>query len=153
MSSRSRIFRAVVASVLLLTFAFGTVVADRGLRQVNSRRAPLRAYNGATPQQYDTLAVSSGERVELMHFTTYADDSAQASGILTIWFTGLSSGTTYLKLNGPAFTANEIRTTVWDGPFVFPTGESILVYYNITGATPATIDTLIAQSTYKLERP
>lgn len=145
-----------VAIAVLFTFVASLAsvcFGDRGLRQINSRRTPLRAYVGATVQQYDTLAVSTGERVELYHFSTYADDSAQASGILTVWFTGLSSGTTYLKLVGPAFTANELRTTVWDGPFVFPTSENILVYYNITGATPATLDTLIAQATYKLERP
>jgi len=143
---------AAISLLAVLSLLVGSAMADRGLRSVSSRRAPIRAYVGATPQQYDTLAASTGERVELQRFIAYADDSAQAP-VLTIWFTGLSSGTTYLKLNGAAFTANEVRTTTWEGPFVFPTGESILVYYNLTAATPGTLDTLIAQSVYKLERP
>ena len=137
-------------ALLGITMAFwGTALGERGYRTMTSRRAPIRAYVGATAQQYDTLFMAgSNDRTELWKFAAYMDDSAQA-GTMTFWFIGQTSGTQFLKLNGAAFSANEIRTATWDGPFIFPAGENILVYYNITGATPGTLDTLIVTAAYK----
>lgn len=132
---------------LVATSAF----ADRKLITKSSTRAAIRGYVGATPLQYDTMAVSSGERVELDNFQVYADDSAQTPQ-LTIWFVSSISKTAYLKLTD-TYTANQIKTTLWSGPFVFPKDSTILVYYNLTAATPGTLDTLICNSTYRLERP
>lgn len=141
---------AGVCLVGLLTLIAGACFGERGYRTMTSRRTALRSYVGATPQQYDTLFMAgSNDRTELWKFAAYMDDSAQANGILTFWFIGQTSGTTFLKLHGAAFTANELRTTTWDGPFVFPAGENILIYYNITAATPATLDTIFVQATYK----
>jgi hypothetical protein len=118
---------------------------------VQSRRAPIRAYNGATVQQYDTMAVGNDERVELLSFQAYADDSAQTP-TLTAWFVSANSKTVYMKLSTDPFTANQIKTFTWQGPWTFPKDSTILIYYNITGATPGTLDTLIVNGTYRLQK-
>lgn len=141
----------VVIGLLFSVFVTGVATANRKLITKSSARASIRGYVGATPQQYDTMAASSGERVELDNFQVYVDDSAQTP-TLTVWFMSLNSKTVYLKLTD-SYTANQIKTTLWPGPWVFPKDSTILVYYNLTGATPGTLDTLICNSTYMLERP
>lgn len=146
--------KKAVAWFMVASFLVGVAAlafADRGLVALRTTRTPIRAYVGATPQQYDTLAVSSGERVELQSFNVFADDSAQAP---TLWITFMSSNskTPYLRLQ-QAYTANQVLVTNWTGTWVFPKDSTILVYYNLLGATPGTLDTLMVNATYRLERP
>lgn len=146
-----RIVAWAVIAVLTSLLAVGVAQADRKLITKSSSRAAIRGYVGATPLQYDTMGVASGERVELDNFLVYADDSAQTP-TLTVWFVSSNSKTVYLKLTD-SYTANQIKSTLWSGPFAFPKDSTILMYYNLTGATPGTLDTLICNSTYRLERP
>ncbi|HLF07647.1 MAG TPA: hypothetical protein VI893_10860 [Thermoplasmata archaeon] len=146
--------RRLVAWAIVIAALVGVVAvagADRSLRSSITTRTPIRGYSGATPLQYDTLAVSSGERVELQNFSVFADDSAQTP---TLWVSFVSSvsKTPYLRLQ-QAYTANQALVTTWTGPWVFPADSTILVYYNLLGATPGTLDTLMAHATYRLERP
>lgn len=145
-----KLFAWLVVAALVLGVA-AVALADRSLTGKQSQRTPHRAYVGATPQQYDTLAVSSGERIELQSFHVFADDSAQTP---TLWITFMSSGskTPYLRLQ-QAYTANQVLTTNWVGPWIFPKDSTILVYYNLLSATPGTLDTLMTNAVYRIERP
>jgi hypothetical protein len=120
------------------------------VRHLYSARTSLRAYVGATPQQYDTIAVNPGERVELYNFAFWADDSAQTP-TLTVWFVSKNNKTPYLKLS-ESYTANQAKSSTFPGYWLFPNDSSILVYYNVTGATPGTLDTLIVNGAYSIER-
>jgi len=148
--------RVIAVVVLVLVMAIVAVSsADRSLYFTRSQRTPLRAYVGATPQQYDTLGfavgipIGAGQRVQLQSFSIFADDSAQTP---TLWvnFVSSVSKTPYLKLT-QAFTANQVLEKTWTGAWVFPKDSVILVYYNILGATPGTLDTLIAHATYQID--
>jgi len=143
--------------LVVLAVLFSVAGADRSLYFTRSQRTPIRAYVGGTVQQYDTLGLrvgtptGEGERVELQSFSIFADDSAQTP---TLWvnFVSSISKTSYLKLT-QAFTANQVLEKTWTGTWVFPKDSVILVYYNILGATPGTLDTLIAHATYRIEKP
>jgi hypothetical protein len=138
----------VVAALLLV----GIAHADRRLTLMNSSaRVPLRMYVGATAQQFDTMAVGSNQRVELDQFQVYADDSAQTTSTLSIAFMSLNSRTIYARLSESYTVANGVKTSNWDGPWVFPYDSTILVYYFMQGTTPATLDTLRVHAVYRLE--
>lgn len=147
-----RIVSALLLAVVLAT-VFGVAVADRSLRTVASSRIPLRAYVGATPQQYDTLVAGTGERIELVNFFMFMDDSAMTP-TLNVAFQSLNSKTTYFKTTPQTFTANQQLTYSMpnNGPVVFPKDSTILIYYNITSTAPGTLDTLNALTTYRIER-
>jgi len=139
----------LVVSALVLGVAT-VAMADRSLRGNQSQRTPIRAYVGATVQQYDTLVANTGERIELQSFHVFADDSAMTP---TLWITFMSkvSKTPYLRLQ-QAYTANQVLTTNWVGPWIFPNDSTILIYYNLLGAAPGTLDTLMTNSVYRIER-
>lgn len=134
--------KLIVMFAALALIAAGIAFAQRGFRvtTVGSTRAAFRAYVGATPQQYDTLGGGSGVVVVLDSWAYWADDSAQTP---TINFLFVSSGskTPYLRI-ADTFTANQIKGNQYNGPWAFPKDSTILVYYNITGATPGTLDTI-----------
>lgn len=140
----------IAAFVVTLAAIVSLAFADRSLRTTSTQRAPIRQYVGATVQQYDTLAVSEGERVELSTFSIFADDSAMTP-TLNVIFSSLVTKTVYLRLV-ESYTANQIKNTIWTGPWAFPKDSTILIYYNITGANPGTLDTLRAAATYRLEK-
>ena len=136
---------ALLAAIPIVAFATG------GTTTVSRARAPLRAYVGATPQQYDTLFCPSGGWVVLKGFHFWADDSAQTP-VLNVVFMSQNSKTIYAQLR-EGFTANLIQHKHYPGfEMAFPRDSTILVYYNITGATPGTLDTLITNVQYYTER-
>lgn len=141
---------AWLAVAVLAAIPISSITAG-GLDSINRTRAPLRAYVGATPQQYDTLFCPSGGWVRLEGFQFWADDSAQTP-VLNVQFMSLNSKTVYAQLR-EGFTANLIQHKQYPGfATSFPRDSTILVYYNITGATPGTLDTLITNVTYRVER-
>lgn len=141
----------LVASFVLLIAS--SVSADRSLRTVTSQRIPFRAYVGATPQQYDTLVANPGERIELVNFTLFMDDSAMTPTLNVAFQSGVTK-LTYLKITPQTFTANQqlIYSMPTYSPIVFPNDSTILIYYNITSTAPGTLDTLKAVTTYRVER-
>jgi len=144
---------SVLCALALVAFA-GVSQADRSLRTVAKVRTPIRAYVGATPQQYDTMACVAGERIELVNFAMYMDDSAMTP-TLNVTFMSAISKTQYFHTTPTTFTANQNLTYVLPmapGPIVFPNDSTILIYYNITGATPGSLDTLLSMTTYRIER-
>jgi hypothetical protein len=127
--------------------------ADRSLKTMVTQRIPFRAYVGATPIQYDTLAVVAGERVELVNFQMFMDDSAMTP-TLNVSFLNAADKRVYFKITPQTFTANQQLTYALAiyGPVVFPPDTSVLIFYNITSTAPGTLDTLNALTTYRAER-
>ena len=146
-----RILLAV--AVLVLVSLVAVAWADRSLRTMVTQRIPLRAYVGATPIQYDTLAAEAGERIELVNFQMFMDDSAMTP-TLNVAFLNASDKRVYFKITPQTFTANQQLTYALPmyGPVVFPPDTSVLIFYNITSTAPGTLDTLKTLTTYRIER-
>lgn len=143
--------RKVIGIGLLAALLFvSSAMADRSLRYMSSVRTALRPVNAGNAQQFDTLAAFESGRVEIQNFCIYGDDSATVTPTLELEFMSLNSHTVYLRLSD-TYTAAQLKTTCWPGPFIFPKDSTILVYYNLL--TAGTLDTLRAYGTYKLERP
>jgi len=150
MRTRRAVAKAVLV-VLGLTLLAGVAAGDRTFRTLATLRTKVRAYVGATPQQYDTLACNPGERIELSSFTFFGDDSAMTP-TLNVSFQTLNSKTTVLKITPQAFTANQhLEFALPLTPVVFPKDSTILIYYNITSAAPGTLDTLGMITTYRVQ--
>jgi hypothetical protein len=144
--------KRVLAIVVLV--ALGGLVAiswaERAWQLKTIEKAPVRVINAGNPLRSDTIAVTSDERLTVNAFALWADDSAQTpTAVIEFKSLNLASGTRYLRFTD-TYTANQVKTSWWAGPWVFPKGDSILISYYTVGGT---IDSMLATITYMLERP
>lgn len=144
---------AVIAVALMAAALVASAWADRAQQIRTIEKAPVRLINAGNPLRADTIAVTSSERVVLDAFALWADDSAQIpTAVIEFKSLNKSPGTRYLRFTD-TYSANQIKTSWWVGPWVFPKGDSILVAYYTVGATPGTLDSMLATLTYRFERP
>ena len=145
--------KSAVAVLAVFAMALAALAyADRSLRTMAVQHLKVRAMVGATPQWYDTISVSSGERVELVAFAAEIFDSAMTP-TLNIDFLSLNNKTRYYRIVDSYTTRQNKVSSMTGGPFAFPKDTTVLVYYNVVSTAPGTLDTLNSFATYRLERP